>query len=536
MIMHRPPLQRRPPLRAPARRAAMPSGRRAGSRPGPHLWTRTDSSMRSTGGRRGQAASPEPGRRFPLPVALIPGALVGVAVSVLRADADRPVVTLMLAGIASAFALGLYTSAGIVVPLLATDLVLPGYIVPDLGMSLRLALALATLFLAIPVILGRRPWEGAIGRSVFLPAAAFFAAVTLGNGFHSDPSYVFTYLRYTGVLLVTLLVVAAAVRTRRDLTVVSWSVVIVGITSALVAIWQHYDPGTGIYGAALATVQAWSGRSMGLAGSPVDLANSMAFVLTPLLGLLMVGPIRADRPRLLLVGATLLIAIALNFSYTRSTVLGIGAGIAAMALFVPGLRRVFGIGAVVLGLLLFQLFEGTGIIGDRYYRGAGEDVSAATHEMLWEVDLNIALDHPWLGVGHTTFEDLAAQYANGLAGPESAALTEGQDPHNDFLNVWLSWGIFALIPYVAVMIGALLNCVRAMRSEDLLVRGLAVGCAGGLVRYAVDSSFHNLLDSSTTLWILVGLSVALAYIAARDSQRISGPSALDGFIPQVVGR
>ena len=49
-------------------------------------------------------------------------------------------------------------------------------------------------------------------------------------------------------------------------------------------------------------------------------------------------------------------------------------------------------------------------------------------------------------------------------------------PHNDFLTVWISWGIGALIVYVALFLGTVRNYWIARRSDDLLLRGLAIGC------------------------------------------------------------
>ena len=74
--------------------------------------------------------------------------------------------------------------------------------------------------------------------------------------------------------------------------------------------------------------------------------------------------------------------------------------------------------------------------------------------------------------------------------------------------------MLALLAYVALFVGAIVNCVAAVKSDDLLIRGLAVGTLAGVVRYGVDSAFHNYLDSSTVLWAYAGLSVALAHLAA----------------------
>jgi hypothetical protein len=80
----------------------------------------------------------------------------------------------------------------------------------------------------------------------------------------------------------------------------------------------------------------------------------------------------------------------------------------------------------------------------------------------------------------------------------------------------MSWGIFALIAYAGIFLGTVINCLTAMRNPDQLIRGLAMGCIAGLAAYSVNSFLHNYLDSSVSLWLYAGFSVALARITARD--------------------
>jgi hypothetical protein len=96
----------------------------------------------------------------------------------------------------------------------------------------------------------------------------------------------------------------------------------------------------------------------------------------------------------------------------------------------------------------------------------------------------------------------------------AATITVGKaHPHNDFLNIWFSWGIIALAIHITLYTGALVNCIIAARSEDTLIRGMAIGTAGGLAAFAANSALHNYLDSSAYLWLYAGLSVALVRLA-----------------------
>jgi O-antigen ligase len=181
------------------------------------------------------------------------------------------------------------------------------------------------------------------------------------------------------------------------------------------------------------------------------------------------------------------------------------------------------------------LLQGSGVIGERYYAGVRNDDSAAAHLALLEVGTAIALDNSLMGIGHSQFEDVSVGYAGQVSA--EARSTGGLNsigyypPHNDFLLVWISWGLPGLITYTAMWLGAIGNCIRAaLGTRDGLVRGAAVGTLGGLVAYAVNSAFHNYLDSSLLLWLCAGLSIALMelQVAADNRSRHTRTLAVRG--------
>ncbi|HEX5502016.1 MAG TPA: O-antigen ligase family protein, partial [Thermomicrobiales bacterium] len=279
-------------------------------------------------------------------------------------------------------------------------------------------------------------------------------------------------------------------------------------------LWQHYDRATVLYGARYMRAN----RAVGLGSSSVLLPNQMLFVLMPVLGLLAAGPWRRDRQRVALAAAGLALAAAAYFSYTRSALIAIGAGLLVLGLCARGKPRAILLLAVLGGLVGYLTLQGTGLIGARYYADASDDSSAVTHQALWEVGLAVARDHPIIGIGHENFEEVSADYADVLttdaSGATDASAIAGDRPHNDFLSVWISWGIVALVAYLGIFLGAIRNCLIAARSHDVLIRGLAIGCIAALVAYAANSAFHNYLDSSVALWLYAGFSVALARLAA----------------------
>lgn len=405
-------------------------------------------------------------------------------------------------------------------PVLICELTIASYYFSDFGLSLRLIVTGLALVIALPTIM-RANRNDPRYRRVFVPALALLAVATLGNALFSGQDYAIKYLRYQTLQVLALVLVALLIRERRDL----WRLLVGGLTlllvAALIAIWQHYARGSAP-GSALVTI--WKGRSVGLGSSPVILANQLTAGLVPILGLL--ATLRWQRGWRLaaLLAAALVLALGLYLTYTRSAPLALGPGLLAIGLCLRGQRRMLVVGGVLGAVALFQLLAGTGLIGERYYRSAQDDNSAASHEALWQVGFAIAVDNALLGIGHEHFEEVSLQYSGAVdanAGSESLGV---ERPHNDFLAVWTSWGIVAMVAYLALFVGATKNFLAATRSADPLIRGLAVGGIGWLATYAANSAFHNYLDSSTLLWVFAGLSVVLVRnagapaVASRGTQ------------------
>lgn len=456
----------------------------------------------------------------------IPALLVVAAVAIATADPSKPMVSLLLGLAVGSYVLMLNSPAWALAPLLVTELSISNYIVAEVGISLRLAAVLLAITISVGVILHRLQSADPRFRRLLVVTVAFVGIVTLENLLHSQSEYVFKYFRYQLAQALALILAASVIRSRQDLKRIAMFALILGLISAGAAIWQHFDRATAIYGDGSEAILAlWKGRSLGLTGSPILLANNMTFILMPVLGLVACGPMRLDRQRLLLLGAAMVLCLGFYLTYTRSTLPAVGAGILMIGLYVGGRFRFVVIGAVVGSFLLFQALQGTGLIGARYYKDSSNDTSAATHNALLDVALAIALDNPIFGIGHEQFEELSRQYSDNPSADVSAGdenLVGGERPHNDWLSVWLSWGIFALIGYVGLFVAGLVNCAIAARNRDLLIRGLSVGCAGGLVTYGVNSTFHNYLDSSVALWLYLGLSVALVLlpVSASASSRL----------------
>lgn len=470
-----------------------------------------------------------PVRRLLLPIIVLTALL-----SQVLASAGNSTISWVSAIVFASFLLVLCGPVWALAPIVINEMTLAGFTNPMFGFSQRFVIAGLAIVFGITTISKTRLFSDRRMRRVLLPGIAFVLIVFVMNLQHSDELYVYQYLRYQLLQIATLVLVACLIRRVEELKQLATVALVVTTAMAIIVIWQHYAPTTAIYGVREGIAK---GRAVGLDNSPVGIATQLIFMLAPMLGVLASIRFRWNRRYLFLLGATMLTAIALNFTYTRSAVFALAPAVVVMALMFGGRRRLMLIAAVIIGVVLFFALENTGYIGERYYENAEDDQSAATHDALLDVSLAIALDNPLSGIGHDQFTTVAPEYVDAVGDDTftyggASALGE-QQPHNDFLNAWLSWGIFALIAFVGIFLGTFWNFVIGSRHPDPFVRGLAIGCAGGLVNYSVNSMFHNSLDSSLSLWMYAGLSVVLARLARQattpsDGQPATTPMGANG--------
>jgi len=388
-------------------------------------------------------------------------------------------------------------------------------------------------FLASVVILlphfARVPNIGPKGRMTVMIAGAFVASVALAEMAAYDLGDGVSYLRSLLVGVVALTLIPLVIRTRDDLRNITSVALIIACASALVAILQQLSGG---YIVQLAVERLadgepvrWVGRSTGLATNSVRLSNDLTLFLFPVLGvLLMQGVPRKLHPYL--TGVAIVFVVALYFSQTRTWIPSALAAAAIMALLTG--RRYQREFLLLVAVGAVALAGASAIHGGRYSRDLSSDSSAASRPVLWGAGLNIALDNPILGVGHAGFLELAPRYAHdlapGLLAHQNAGESLGRlEPHNDYINVWVSFGLPGLGFYLLLLVLTGGNFIQVARqSSDPLFQGIALGGLGTLMAFGVNSFFHNLFTATLTVWLLAGLSLALVNLARQDTDRLGG--------------
>jgi O-antigen ligase len=110
--------------------------------------------------------------------------------------------------------------------------------------------------------------------------------------------------------------------------------------------------------------------------------------------------------------------------------------------------------------------------------------------------------------------------ANALEQQGAHGVVGKYTPHDDLLNIWLSWGFFALAIYVGFSLVMGWNFYQTfINTADPLLKGLAIGGLSALIAFQVNSLFHNFLDATLTLWILGGFSLLLLKLDRKRPPR-----------------
>ena len=429
------------------------------------------------------------------------------------------------------FFMGVRRPVWILAALMVSELTIANYMYEfgSFRISNRLILTMASIPVVLPHVV-QRPDLGPRTRSMLLAALGFFLVATFANFIAADAGYVFKFSRFLITGLIALVLVPAVVYSRDDLRDLSLVVLIISTVSVSVAVLQHYSqftdaplyqavPHAGLEGD---NFESWGGRSLGLAENPIYITNTLLFFAMFLLGVVLLGNLE-PRLRFVFTAILMVTVAALFFSYTRSWVYSAGVGLLSMVLVYRGrYSRELWLLVILAGGAFFYYSDHQ---SNRYTQSASSDSSAATRPVLWEAGLNIALDNPILGVGHNRFLELSPEYASkidpSLLERQGAGSALGRyQPHNDYLNVWLSFGTGALVLYLALFVLSIKNYLEVFfKTSEPLLKGLALGGLGALLAFGVNSGFHNLFDSTLTVWLLAGFSLALTKLVMADPSR-----------------
>jgi O-antigen ligase len=395
-----------------------------------------------------------------------------------------------------------------------TQFIFPSYMVSSISLRLLMLLILGAIILYTHIREGVQ--LGKYFRRLAIPLFILVGLCILSDAIYTDFNFVLKDFRnlFSGLLIA--LYIPAVIRNIKDLKLLCGVTFFVAIVTSIVALMQHYN----IFG--MAQSLYIPGRAQGISESELQLSYILGVTLLSVIGIMFLKAITTGRAKLILSGFLML--LALYFTYTRSALFALLFGFIGLLLFLK--TRVKG-EIILLIILVLTVFISVSGITDKFsFSARGEtaqDASSIARKILWQAGIAIVKDYPILGIGGNRYIALSPQYISSVdpsliqweADRYWSYRTLGNDPvHNDFLNMWVSYGTIALIVFIWLIFVILNNFLSSFKlSRDKFLKSVSIGLAAGLISYIVNAFYHNLLSEFPMLWIIAGLSIATAKLA-----------------------
>ncbi|MDH3457047.1 MAG: O-antigen ligase family protein [Gemmatimonadota bacterium] len=343
------------------------------------------------------------------------------------------------------------------------------------------AMALGALILLTEIVLGRHSLVlgGRPGLFLLLYSLAVAASVPLSISFGTSFAGFQTVAKLTVMYIVTVNV--ATTRTR-----VYWLLIVLVI---LMAVY----PGIGAIKFYLAGTTKAVGRAnwRGLFGN----ANMVAMAMLMHLPFAVAFFVTSKRTQWKLFWAIIGVILVAATVLTKSRAGFLAMVVLAVSGLVLSKRKLYIFGATALAVLVISVAAPPDFkerIATTFVSGEGQDQSIRMRREYWAIAVDIALDHPLIGVGIDNYERANAQrmpswMAGGL---------RYQDTHSTFLNVWAEIGTPGAVVFFAAIVLLLLESRRALHRAlpgDPFANYARAGTAAFIVfvTMGVFNSFQN---------------------------------------------
>ncbi|MCD6380507.1 O-antigen ligase family protein, partial [bacterium] len=208
------------------------------------------------------------------------------------------------------------------------------------------------------------------------------------------------------------------------------------------------------------------------------------------------------RVRIAALAAVGLMLLPLIFTFTRSSWLGLIAGMIFMSVL-QNRKVLIGIGILVAAFWLLA----TGSMKDRAASAFDPSHPRNTERVyMWKAGAEMIKDNPVTGVGDIDLTKLYNEYK-----PPQAIESPGH-LHNNFIMFGVIWGIPGLLIFLILFGKILLTEIRVFISvpqEEWLLKGVALGALGTFTGFHVAGLFEwNFGDAEIVMlfWMTVGFS------------------------------
>lgn len=272
-------------------------------------------------------------------------------------------------------------------------------------------------------------------------------------------------------------------------------------------------------------VRSWAAagfqfRNWGVTGAPGWFQNSGEFgiemcIFVPIMVALTAAlwPHLTRWRRITLVAVTFSAVIGVVGSSSRGALLGLAA-VAAWAILVSPHRWRLGAIVSVVALAVWLFLPNQSKLR---WQTAGEDQTSLNRITYWEDGLQIAEQHPVLGIGYQNWLPYYKKYYN----------PEGELPHNYFIECVSQLGYTGLAVLCAILVAFfVLNAHTRRRTQHRrdpsgrLVWNMAFGLDGAMVGFLASGFFVSVLWYPF-LWVNIGFALGLAAVSS-DRLEASG--------------
>lgn len=258
------------------------------------------------------------------------------------------------------------------------------------------------------------------------------------------------------VPLLVLIFALQVIRNLNGLIVTMWTV---GTLIGAYAVWQHFS-GVEMYRGLtldLITQESETPRyaPVGLFGLSITFAHSFCMlVVLPWAALLLGG--RNSWPQRIISFVSLVILVAaVVLTFKRGAWMALAVSLPIMAFFAS--RKLFFMASAALVVLSAIGYQTSPLFRDRALSVFKSDMySNEQRRHIWEANIEMFKDHPWVGVGYEQNEPLIDQYFVKL-GTENSLQGHA---HSNYLGILASTGALGLIFYMLFILAALLMTER----------------------------------------------------------------------------
>lgn len=253
----------------------------------------------------------------------------------------------------------------------------------------------------------------------------------------------------------------------------------------------------------------------------------LAFLIPPVIALLFFKEY-SKKTRIVLLGISFVLLVALVFSYTRAAWLGVVASFGIwlairlqikfkfVVLIVIGSALIGWFGWTQLYVSLSQNKQDSSTNLSEHLRSISNiknDASNMERLNRWSCATRMFYDKPFLGFGPGTY---MFQYAPYQLSYEKTIISTNAgtmgNAHSEYLGPLAESGFLGMLSFLAVIFSTIFTSVRVIRNRNGQARAMAIAALLGLITYYIHGVMNNFLDTdkvSALFWGFTAVIVAI---------------------------